>query len=133
MSITSSRTPAGEPAHCPVCNAGVVVLTAAPLADAPCPKCGTLIWPIATEAGDFWFVAREFTDAQKAKLRELAPRLEGADSLELVEILMDLEDMLQASISIPDELMNRGDSTDAVVRHVIGWLQRGMGDEAPAV
>jgi acyl carrier protein len=40
----SSRTPEGEPAQCPVCNALVCIEPSQPSGDAPCPNCGTLLW-----------------------------------------------------------------------------------------
>jgi len=42
--VISSRTPEGEPAACPVCgNAALVVASAFPGPDAPCPSCGHLL------------------------------------------------------------------------------------------
>ena len=40
----STRTPEGEPSQCPVCGQRVWVDPSRPPGDAPCPKCGTLLW-----------------------------------------------------------------------------------------
>jgi hypothetical protein len=43
MSI-ASRTPEGTPHYCPLCESRVCVEPSLPPGDAPCPKCGTLMW-----------------------------------------------------------------------------------------
>lgn len=40
----ASRTPEGDPNRCPICGASVKVEPSDPLADAPCPNCGHLLW-----------------------------------------------------------------------------------------
>jgi hypothetical protein len=40
----SSRTPEGQPNHCPVCGRRVKVEPSRPADDAPCPHCGHLLW-----------------------------------------------------------------------------------------
>jgi len=42
----ASRTPEGFPAKCPVCGKQNQVEPTAPLGDAVCAHCGTLLWPI---------------------------------------------------------------------------------------
>jgi predicted RNA-binding Zn-ribbon protein involved in translation (DUF1610 family) len=43
MSV-ASRTPEGLPNRCPLCGAEVIIPPSVPAGDAPCPKCGHLIW-----------------------------------------------------------------------------------------
>ncbi len=40
----SSRTPEGQPSHCPVCGKDLRVDPSRPPGDAPCPHCGSLVW-----------------------------------------------------------------------------------------
>ncbi len=40
----SSRTPEGEPAVCPICDAAFTAEPSQPGGDAPCPCCGHLVW-----------------------------------------------------------------------------------------
>ncbi|MGA2254912.1 MAG: hypothetical protein ABSG53_09635 [Thermoguttaceae bacterium] len=40
----STRTPEGEPNHCPVCGKPLQVEPSRPPGDAPCPHCGHLLW-----------------------------------------------------------------------------------------
>ncbi len=121
MSPISSRTPEGEPGRCPACGANVVVLPAAPLADAPCPACGVLIWPLAGDKAPNLIAADELPAEKRAALRELALRYQAAvgDSLERVELLMELEALLE--ISIPDEVAERF----RTVEEFLDWWLRG--------
>ena len=54
----SSRTPEGEPNRCPVCGAVVAVEPSDPAGDAPCPRCGVLLWFPGTDDPDAPVVAR---------------------------------------------------------------------------
>jgi len=40
----SSRTPEGRPNRCPVCRRRLRISPSWPTADAPCPRCGSLVW-----------------------------------------------------------------------------------------
>lgn len=42
--IISTRTPDGEPNFCPVWGSAVSIEPSRPPGDAPCPKCGHLLW-----------------------------------------------------------------------------------------
>jgi anti-sigma B factor antagonist len=48
----SSRTPEGQPNHCPVCGASLALEPSGPARDAPCPRCGHLLWFTWEDAGD---------------------------------------------------------------------------------
>jgi acyl carrier protein len=79
----SSRTPEGTPNRCPVCGHGFRIEPSQPFGDAPCPACGTLLW-------FEWAAARlgVSPDALRAgRLDEL-----GLDSLDVVELVMELEE-----------------------------------------
>ena len=40
----SSRTPEGAPNRCPVCGNSIRIEPSIPPGDAPCPRCGSLLW-----------------------------------------------------------------------------------------
>lgn len=42
--VISSRTPEGRPNQCPVCGSDVRIEPSDPAGDAPCPRCGHLLW-----------------------------------------------------------------------------------------
>lgn len=99
----SSRTPEGTPNHCPVCGHAFRIEPSQPFGDAPCPACGSLLW--------FSFVGErpQYFDPEAAGIAELVAarlgispdavrsgRLDelGLDSLDVVELVMELEDQL---------------------------------------
>jgi uncharacterized paraquat-inducible protein A len=47
--IVSSRTPEGQPFHCPMCARAVRLEASWPAGDATCPCCGTLLWPMVRQ------------------------------------------------------------------------------------
>lgn len=50
--VTSSRTHEGRNNRCPVCGSEVVIEPSNPAADAPCPRCGHLLWFTHEDLGD---------------------------------------------------------------------------------
>jgi anti-anti-sigma factor len=50
--VISSRTPEGRPNHCPVCGADLQIEPSDPAGDAPCPRCGHLLWFAWEDLGD---------------------------------------------------------------------------------
>lgn len=53
----SSRTPEGQPNRCPVCGGEVCIEPSAPHGDAPCPKCGVLLWFFRLSDDCYWYEA----------------------------------------------------------------------------
>lgn len=93
----SSRTPAGEPNHCPICGSRVIIEPSLDTRDAPCPRCGHLLW---------WFQQRVSEPAAignlsaDTRLDDVALEI-GGDSLDAVELVMELEE--EFGITITDE------------------------------
>jgi anti-anti-sigma factor len=50
--VISSRTPEGQPNRCPVCGDFLKVEPSDPPGDAPCPRCGHLLWFTWEDLGD---------------------------------------------------------------------------------
>jgi anti-anti-sigma regulatory factor len=50
--VISSRTPEGESNHCPVCGDDLKIEPSDPPGDAPCPRCGHLLWFTWEREGD---------------------------------------------------------------------------------
>src|ERR1700680_4543389 len=101
----SSRTPEGVPNHCPVCEAFLCVEPSQPPGDAPCPRCGTLLWFLPTSGGMRVYeseavgplrdriLARVYealgvSDEQVAGSPSFLEEV-GADSLDVVELVME--------------------------------------------
>jgi len=97
----SSRTPEGKHNRCPVCGQNICIEPSQPFGDAPCPACGSLLWFVASDAGPRFFDPEaaglidrvaERLGVSPQKLREDGFAEMGADSLDLAELLMDLEE-----------------------------------------
>jgi acyl carrier protein len=132
----SSRTPEGVPNRCPVCNAAICIVPSQPAGDAPCPNCGTLLWFLRTSAGIDFFEAKKVGPV-KERIEEivrehlpLGPDVVlpkyfiedlGADSLDLVELIMDIEE--EFDVSLPDEeargARGFGDVLAAIIRAIL--------------
>ena len=98
--VVSSRTPEGSPGTCPVCGTAVVVEPSRPFGDAPCTACGTLLWfaavghePRFFDSGDAELAARVAERLGVDPEALLNGRWEelGIDSLDVVELILDLE------------------------------------------
>jgi acyl carrier protein len=92
----SSRTPEGDPNRCPICGAEVCIEPSPATGDAPCPRCGHLLWWLRARAAQRFRVDPHRISAQTSFVDDLA-----ADSLDVVELVMELED--EFDITIPDE------------------------------
>ena len=122
----SSRTPEGLPSECPLCGEKTNIEFSDPAGDAPCPRCGHLLWASAQLVQS---VAKRYEDVLGAssgvinantRLSELA-----ADSIDMVEAMMELEE--EYDINIPDDAAEYIQTIGDVVRHI--QVQRqGRGD-----
>jgi acyl carrier protein len=98
MAVTiSSRTPEGSPIRCPHCGWDTDLEFSDPAGDAPCPNCGRLLW-LASKV-DRIFRGLASTPAERMSRQQFLAELE-ADSLDVVELVMELEDEFE--ITIPD-------------------------------
>src|SRR4051812_2525167 len=100
----SSRTPEGDPGHCPVCRNHVTVEPSITFGDAPCPRCGQLLWFLHV-GPHYLFLEHPGPDAARAWRSLLAERIGVSehellrhpewiedldlDSLDLVELMTD--------------------------------------------
>lgn len=107
----SSRTPEGQPLRCDVCGVVAVVETSLGSGDATCPACGHLLWRVRNR------LATELNRSQDDIMLSTQLRDDlGADSLVMVELVMELED--EFDLSIPDAEYERLRTVGDVVRYV---------------
>ena len=104
----STRTPEGFPHRCPVCGKTTNLEPAFPGGDSCCPSCGHLLW---------WFRNRfhGFIDDETFGLATTLSEL-GAESLETVELVMELE--AEYGINIPEESAERFQTIADVIRYI---------------
>ena len=117
MSI-SSRTPEGYPGECPLCGAKSSLEFSNPGEDAPCPICGCLIWKsteilevVANTCAEQLGVDRESITVDSNFINDL-----GADSLDTVELVMELEE--EFDVNIPEDVAERMSTVGDVVRFI---------------
>lgn len=107
----SSRTPEGMPNRCPICGSRVIIEPSAETCDAPCPRCGQLLWWFQERAGTTR-VGRISADTRWINL------LRSADSLDAVELVMELEEEFDVTLSDEDA------QKIATVGDAIRYIQR---------
>lgn len=106
----SSRTPEGQPGRCPICRANVIIEPSLFFGDAPCPSCGHLLWFVQLEQNVWLFEGEHSSERKSRVLRRIADQLGvdaayladhpslmselGADSLDFVELIMELDEEL---------------------------------------
>jgi hypothetical protein len=104
----SSRTPEGQPNHCPVCDANVCIDPSPLFGDATCPNCGSLLWFLNVERQSHVFDRSRSRGIRDRVIAIVARQLGvnpdeiaedtsfvtdlGADSLDTVELVMELEE-----------------------------------------
>jgi acyl carrier protein len=135
MNTISSRTPEGAPNHCPVCDSEIRIEPSQPAFDAPCPKCGTLLWFLKTSACTRIYETEAIAPIRDKIVDRISERLGipkeqvlrstsfiedvGADSLDIVELVMELEEEFE--ISVPDDEAQRiktvQDALDYIIRN----------------
>ena len=96
--MPSSHTPEGQPNRCPICGNE----PSGPPGDAPCPRCGSLVWFSAAVRENEWFVDQvEPLDVatKEEAIRSLIRRL---GDLGLVPL--DVSDEIVATIRDREEL-----------------------------
>ena len=106
--IISSRTPEGEPNHCPICGKDVCIDPSPFFGDATCPNCGSLLWFLKMP-GEHVVFERTLSGSIRERVIELLAKQLGvdreritadtsfvndlgADSLDMVELVMELEE-----------------------------------------
>ena len=94
---------------CPVCGQPALLELVDPAGAALCANCGALFK---------WFVSRlsRFAPADKITLYASLARDFGADSLDIVELVMELEE--ERGIRIPDVEMEHMDTIADILRYI---------------
>jgi acyl carrier protein len=127
--MPSTRTPEGVPNQCPVCRTLICIEPSQPLGDAPCPSCGTLLWFYDTSAGMRFHESQAVAPLRAKLFKIISERLGaeaeqitpttsflrdvGADSLDVVELVMEVEKEFGVTIS-DDEAENIKTVGDAI-------------------
>jgi acyl carrier protein len=126
----ASRTPEGWPNRCPTCGAEWRIEPSQPTGDAPCPVCGQLVWfdPDGVEQRVREILTRNFgiRSAGMSGGSSFVTDL-GADSLDVVEVIMELEE--EFGVSMPDEAAERLRTIDDVIEYIVRQIREKRGED----
>ncbi len=119
----SSRTPEGQPHHCPVCGRFVVVEVSSPFGDSVSPSCGQLLWLFSDRLA-------ALTGADPGEIRLDTPvRDLGVDSFDLLDLAAEAEERFGVVLS--DEEVGRIDTVEDGLRLVERLWRRSRGEGPP--
>jgi acyl carrier protein len=105
----ASRTPEGEPYLCPICGA-FAPLETSDAGDTLCPQCGELLWKLRDSL-------EAVTLSPIAELALTDPIVDHlADSMDIVELVMQLEDT--HGVTIPDEDYEKIRTIEDALRYI---------------
>ncbi len=91
--VISSRTPEGRPGHCPVCGSHVRIEPSDPAGDAPCPRCGHLLWLARQDLGDVQVIRPTGSRLEPEWLDRLIDSVVMRSGMRLVIDLRDVESL----------------------------------------
>jgi acyl carrier protein len=125
----ASRTPEGWPNRCPICGSEWRIEPSQPQGDAPCPVCGHLVWfdPDGVKQRVEEIVARNLGIRADGMSGRSSFEDAGADSLDVVEVIMELEE--EFGVSIPDEAAERLKTIDDVIEYIVRQIREKRGEE----
>ena len=113
----SSRTPEGFPSECPLCGATTNLEFSEPSGDAVCPNCGVLVW---FSSKTLSAIQRQFADLLDVAVDRITADTTladlGADSLDMVELVMELEK--DFGVSIPDDVAQQIRTVGDAIRYI---------------
>jgi anti-anti-sigma factor len=101
--VISSRTPEGRPNSCPVCGSSVSIEPSDPAGDAPCPRCGHLLWFAWEDLGPIQIVRPTGSRLDPESLDRLIDSLEMRSGMRLV---IDFSEVQYLASPIPGKLIN---------------------------
>ncbi len=116
------------PSSCPLCGAKTNLVYSDPGSDAPCPNCGHLLWASAQLVQSFIGRFEELFNTTpgaitaNTRLGDL-----GIDSLETVELVMELE--VEYDVSVPDEAAERIQTIGDAVRYIASHRRGQSGEQ----
>ncbi len=91
--MISSRTPEGQPNHCPVCGSHLTIEPSDPAREAPCPQCGNLLWFASEDLGDIQVVKPAGSHLEPESLEALIDWVAMRSGTRLVIDLSDAENL----------------------------------------
>jgi len=101
--VISSRTPEGRPNQCPVCGSHVSIEPSDPAGEAPCPRCGHLLWFALEDLGHIQVIRPTGSRLDPELLDRLIDSLEMRSGMRLV---IDFSGVQYLASSVLGKLIN---------------------------
>jgi anti-anti-sigma factor len=101
--VISSRTPEGQSNHCPVCGSHIKIEPSDPPGDAPCPRCGHLLWFAWEDFGDVEVIRPTGSRLESESLDRLIDSVAMRSGLRLV---IDLGEVQYLTSPMLGQLIN---------------------------
>jgi acyl carrier protein len=118
----SSRTPEGMPSRCPICGSATNLEFSDPAGDALCPNCGCLLWTSTRVVESLRERYESFLNGEITGETIFSDL--GIDSLDTVELVMELEE--EFDIDIPEADAAKIRNVEDVVRYIKGKRTKSM-------
>jgi acyl carrier protein len=114
----SSRTPEGFGSRCLLCGAETNI-DYSQVGDATCPNCGCLLWKAASRFDELRKIIAEQLGVDPEKITPETSFVNdlGADSLDTVELVMELEE--EFDLNIPDDEAEKMQTIGDVLRYLL--------------
>ena len=110
--VISSRTPEGQPNHCPMCGSYLTIEPSNPAGEAPCPQCGNLLWFAAEDLGAVQVVKPTGSQLEPESWQTLIDWVAMRSGTRLVINLSDVEYLTSSDlgklINLKRKLTSRG-------------------------
>lgn len=113
----SSRTPEGFPERCPLCGSIARLHFSSAAADAPCPRCGYLIWQSHAHLLQMEQLVERLSEDFRSVSAEMLLDDLLHDSLDAVELLVAMEE--EFDVEIPAAVYDRFRTVGDVIRYLL--------------
>ena len=97
--VISSRTPEGRSNHCPVCDTHINIDPSDPPGDAPCPRCGYLLWFTWEDRGDVQVIKPAENHLDRESLASLIDSVALRPGVRLVIDFSDVRHISSAGLA----------------------------------
>ena len=117
--MPSTRTPEGMPSRCPLCGEETNLDFSDPAGDATCPSCGCLIWQAVVRLEQIREIIQGTTGKPPEDVTADTSFIDdlGMDSLDTVELIMELEE--EFDVKIPPEEAEQIRTVADAIRYIL--------------
>jgi acyl carrier protein len=116
----SSRAPEALSARCPTCDILIGIAPPPLIGEMSCPRCRASLWFVVVEGAVRTYRQSEVSPRKRSIIEALVAA--SPDSLDLVELVMELEEEFRDKIDLPadriQEIRSLGEWIDFIIREL---------------